>query len=52
MERAELLVLGAFLHVLDTVTLDGRPVVASSQDLGSHRPRPIVISTYSLMDLG
>jgi len=27
MERVELLTLDTFLHVLDTVTLDGRPVV-------------------------
>jgi len=48
---AELLALGAFLHVFGTVALYGRPVVAGSQDLGGHRPRPDVISVYSLMDL-
>jgi len=46
MERVELLTLGTFLHVLGTVTLDGRPVVAGPQNLSSHRPRPRVISTY------
>jgi len=40
MERAELLALGTFLHVLGTVTLDGRPVVAGPQDHSDHRPRP------------
>ena len=39
MERVELLTLGTFLHVFDTVTLEGRPVVSGSQDLSDHRPR-------------
>jgi len=32
-ERVELLALGTFLHILGTITLDGRPVVACPQDL-------------------
>ena len=50
-ERAELLALGIFLHVFNTVALDGRPVVAGPQDLSDHRPRPRVIYTDSLVDL-
>jgi len=39
-ERAELLAHGTFFHVLGTVALDGRLVVAGPQDLSGHRPRP------------
>ena len=51
MERVELLRLDTFLHVLGTVTLDGRPVVAGPQDLSGHRPRPRVVSADSLVNL-
>jgi len=52
MERVELLALDTFFHVFGTVTLDGWQVVADPQDLSGHRPRPRVISTDSLVDLG
>jgi len=51
-ERAELLTLGAFLHVFGTVALYGRPIVAGPQNLGGHRPCPDVISADPLVDLG
>ena len=51
MERGELLTLGTFSHVLGTVTLDCRSVVAGPQDLSGHRPRPRVVSADSLVNL-
>jgi len=51
-ERAELLALGAFFHIFGTVALYGQPIVAGPQNLGSHHPRPSVISADPLVDLG
>ena len=51
-ERAKLQALGTFLHVFGTVALDIQPVVVGFQDFSDHRPRPRVISTDSLVDLG
>ena len=50
-EGAELLTLGTFFHILDIVPLDGRPVVACSQDFRGHSSCPRVISTDSFVDL-
>lgn len=33
----ELLALGAFLHIICTVALNGQPVVPNSKHLGGHR---------------
>ena len=52
LEGVELLTLGTFFHVLGTVPLDSRPVVACSQDCRGHSPCPQVVSTNSFVDLG
>ena len=51
-EGADLLALGTFFHVLGTVPLDGRPVVACSQDFRGHRPCPRVVSADTFVELG
>ena len=50
-EGAELLAFGAFLHVLAAVSLDGRPIVARSKDLSSHRSCPRMVTEHRLMYL-
>jgi len=52
MEGVELFAFGAFLHVLSTVSLDGRPIVARSEDLSSHGLCPRMVTAHSLMYLG
>ena len=49
-EGAELLAFGTFFHVLGTIPLDGRPVIACSQDFRGHRSCPRVVSADSFVD--
>jgi len=51
-EGTELLAFGAFFHVLGTASLDGRPVVACSQDFRGHCPCPRMVSAYPMVYLG
>jgi len=51
-EWAEFLPFGAFLHVLGTISLDGRPIIACSQDFRGNHLCPRVVSADSFVDLG
>jgi len=49
-QGTELLPLGAFLHKLYAVTLDGRQVIINPENFGSHRLCFGMVSADSFMD--